>query len=122
MEDYTCLLMEKKEKTEPQEKLFYTIGEVADIFKVNTSLIRFWENEFEVIQPKRNRKGNRLFTPKDLEYFHEIYHLVKELGYTLQGAKDYLKTQSGKPDDTKAAIAQSLRKIKVLLTELKELC
>lgn len=104
------------------KKLFYTIGEVAEMFKVNTSLIRFWESEFDVIRPKRNKKGNRLFTQRDLDYFHEIYHLVKELGYTLQGAKDHLKVQASLPDDAKATIARSLRKIKVLLSELKELC
>ncbi len=63
-----CLNMETSEK-----KLFYTIGEVADMFKVNTSLIRFWETEFDVIKPHRNKKGNRLFTVSDVDYFHQIY-------------------------------------------------
>ena len=69
------------------EKLFYSIGEVADMFKVNTSLIRFWEKEFDIIKPKKNKKGNRLFTKEDIENFHIIYHLVKERGMTLKGAK-----------------------------------
>jgi DNA-binding transcriptional MerR regulator len=74
-------------------KLYYTIGEVADMFQVNTSLIRFWEKEFKPIQPKKNTKGNRLFTPKDIQTFHKIYTLVKRDGYTLDGAKKTLKTK-----------------------------
>ncbi len=72
-------------------KLYYTIGEVAEMFNVNTSLIRFWEKEFTIIQPKKNKKGNRLFTPKDILNFNKIYHLVKEQGFTLDGAKNALK-------------------------------
>lgn len=74
-------------------KLYYSIGEVADMFNVNTSLIRFWEKEFGIIQPKKNRKGNRLFTPKDIETFNKIYHLVKTEGYTIEGAKKALKVK-----------------------------
>lgn len=72
-------------------KLYYTIGEVAEMFEVNTSLIRFWEKEFDVIKPKKNKKGNRLFTPEDIDNFKVIYNLVKEQGLTLEGAKKYLK-------------------------------
>ena len=72
-------------------KLFYSIGEVANMFEVNTSLIRFWEKEFDVIQPRKNRKGNRQFTPKDVSNFKIIYALVKDQGYTLEGAKKALK-------------------------------
>jgi DNA-binding transcriptional MerR regulator len=74
-------------------KLYYTIGEVADMFSVNTSLIRFWEKEFNLIQPKKSKKGNRMFTPKDIENFNKIYHLVKTNGYTLEGAKKALKSK-----------------------------
>jgi DNA-binding transcriptional MerR regulator len=74
-------------------KLYYTIGEVADMFSVNTSLIRFWEKEFNLIQPKKSKKGNRMFTPKDIENFNKIYHLVKTSGYTLEGAKKALKSK-----------------------------
>lgn len=74
-------------------KLYYSIGEVADMFEVNASLIRFWEKEFKLIQPKKNKKGNRLFTPKDIEYINKIYQLVKEEGYTLEGAKKVLSTK-----------------------------
>ncbi|MBA3970790.1 MAG: MerR family transcriptional regulator [Bacteroidetes bacterium] len=72
-------------------KLYYTIGEVSEMFDVNTSLIRFWEKEFDVIKPKKNKKGNRLFTPEDIDNFKVIYNLVKEQGLTLDGAKKYLK-------------------------------
>jgi DNA-binding transcriptional MerR regulator len=80
-------------ETDKLTKLYYTIGEVAEMFQVNTSLIRFWEKEFTVIQPKKNKKGNRLFTPKDIENFNKIYHLVKVNGYTLDGAKKALKSK-----------------------------
>ena len=73
------------------EKRYYKIGEVAKAFAVNTSLIRFWEKEFDVIKPKKNAKGNRLFTSEDISNFRLIYHLVKERGFTLDGAKQKLK-------------------------------
>ncbi len=73
------------------DKRYYKIGEVAAAFKVNTSLIRFWEKEFDLIKPKKNAKGNRLFTPKDITNFKLIFNLVKERGYTLEGAKQKLK-------------------------------
>ena len=73
------------------DKRYYKIGEVAKAFGVNTSLIRFWENEFDVLKPKKNKKGNRLFTPEDLQNLKMIYFLVKEKGFTLDGAKNKLK-------------------------------
>lgn len=73
------------------EKVYYHIGEVAAMFDVNTSLIRFWEKEFDVLKPHKNKKGNRMFTQRDMRYLHMIYQLVKVKGYTLQGAKDALK-------------------------------
>ena len=79
---------------ELEGKLYYSIGEVAEMFEVNTSLIRFWENEFDIIKPQKNKKGNRLFTKKDIDNFHVIFHLVKEKGYTLEGAKKKLKNSS----------------------------
>lgn len=75
------------------DKLYYSIGEVAKAFKVNTSLIRFWEKEFDVIQPKKNAKGNRKFTKEDIKNLELIYHLVKERGFTLEGAKTHLKEE-----------------------------
>ena len=73
-------------------KLYYSIGEVADMLEVNTSLIRFWEKEFPTIKPKKNKKGNRLYTPKEIEKIDRIYVLVKENGYTLDGARKAMKS------------------------------
>ncbi|WP_298947678.1 MerR family transcriptional regulator [uncultured Polaribacter sp.] len=73
------------------EKRYYKIGEVAKAFNVNTSLIRFWEKEFDIIKPKKNAKGNRLFTAEDIKNFKLIFNLVKERGFTLEGAKQKLK-------------------------------
>jgi DNA-binding transcriptional MerR regulator len=114
-------------------KLYYSIGEVADMFNVNTSLIRFWEKEFGIIQPKKNRKGNRLFTPKDIETFNKIYHLVKTEGYTIEGAKKALKVKStltttesvSGPASTKKSpekedLIQKLEGIRERLLKLKE--
>ena len=73
------------------EKVYFSIGEVAELFEVRPSLIRYWEKEFDILKPQKNKKGNRLFTQQDLVNLRLIYHLVKERGYTLQGAKDKLK-------------------------------
>jgi DNA-binding transcriptional MerR regulator len=100
-------------------KLYYSIGEVAEIFKVSTSLIRYWEGEFDVLKPKKNKKGNRLFTPQDLENLHLIYHLVKERGFTLEGAKK--KLVENKEETVQShKILLSLKRIKDFLQELKE--
>jgi DNA-binding transcriptional MerR regulator len=100
-------------------KIYYAIGEVAKMFNVNTSLIRFWEKEFDIIKPKKNKKGNRLFTKKDVENFHVIFHLVKERGYTLEGAKKKLKDNKEDTVDN-VEVVKSLQKIKSFLVELKE--
>ena len=94
------------------------MGDVASMLRVNHSLIRFWEKEFEVLKPKKNKKGNRLFTPKDLENLKLIYHLVKERGYTLEGARKRLK---GNPDelDHNMEIVDRLKEIKSYLLNLK---
>ena len=101
------------------EKLFYSIGEVAQMFNVNTSLIRFWEKEFDIIKPKKNKKGNRLFTREDIDNFHIIFHLVKEQGMTLKGAK---KKMSENKDDSihNLEIIQSLHNIRKMLLEIKD--
>ncbi len=101
------------------EKLYYSIGEVADMFNVNTSLIRFWEKEFDVIKPKKNKKGNRFFTKKDIDNFHLIFHLVKEKGMTLNGAKKKLKENKEETEENFKVI-QSLNMIKKLLLDIKE--
>ena len=100
------------------ERLYYTIGEVAKMFDVNTSLIRFWEKEFDIIQPKKNKKGNRLFTPRDVDNFHIIYHLVKERGFTLQGAKDKLNENKTDVVD-KVEVVKSLQNIRNFLEDIK---
>lgn len=101
------------------EKLYYSIGEVAQAFNVNTSLIRFWEKEFDSISPKKNKKGDRFFTPKDIENFKTIFHLVKEKGYTLEGAKVVLQSQ--KNLSKKVEIIARLELVKAELIKLKEL-
>ena len=106
-------------KEKPTEKLFYKIGEVANIFNVNVSLIRFWEKEFDILKPKKNKKGNRLFTKKDLENLTIIYHLVKERGFTLQGAKQKLKENKGDTIDN-IKVVNHLKDIKGFLIKLRE--
>ena len=100
------------------EKVYYSIGEVAEMFNVNTSLIRFWEKEFDVIRPHKNKKGNRLFTQKDIENLRLIYNLVKEKGYTLQGAKDYLKSNR-EGTDTHPEIIKTLLSLKEFLLDIR---
>jgi len=104
--------------SESETKLYYAIGEVAKMFEVNASLIRFWEKEFDIIKPKKNKKGNRLFTKKDIDNFRVIFYLVKEKGFTLEGAKNKLKT-SKSASIKNAEIIQSLQNIKSFLLELK---
>ena len=100
------------------DKLYYSIGEVAKAFDVNTSLIRYWEKEFPIIKPKKNKKGNRYFTPEDLKNLQMIYHLVKEKGYTLDGARVALTTNS-KISET-ISIIDRLSFVKAELLKLKE--
>lgn len=101
------------------EKKYYTIGEVATQFGVATSLIRFWESEFDIIKPKKNRKGNRQFTKEDIENVKMIYHLVKEKGFTLQGAKEMLKQDHQAVKD-KMEIIDSLKDIRGFLSEVRD--
>ena len=105
-------------KVDLTEKLYYNIGEVAEAFKVNTSLIRFWEKEFDIIKPKKNAKGNRKFTPQDIQNFELIYHLVKERGFTLDGAKQHLKAHKSETL-SKFEMIRKLKKIKSELQALK---
>jgi len=105
-------------------KLYYSIGEVAEMFDVNTSLIRFWEKEFSILKPKKNKKGNRLFTPKEILKLDMIYSLVKDQGYTLEGAKLAIKSKDI-PEMTKSVaspyqeVIKKLEKIKGRLIEMK---
>jgi DNA-binding transcriptional MerR regulator len=99
------------------QKMYYSIGKVAEMFKVNQSMIRFWENEFDVLKPKKNRKGDRLFRPEDIKNLQLIYHLIREKKYTMEGAKDFIK--KNKKVDEKFAMIESLKRIKGFLNELK---
>lgn len=103
------------------DKLFYSMGEVAEMFDVNTSLIRHWESQFSILRPKRNKKGNRLFSPEDVENLKMIYHLVKERGMTLEGAKKALrKAPSESGVDRDAELMERLQRIRALLVEVRE--
>lgn len=101
------------------EKLYYSIGEVAKAFDVNASLIRFWEKEFDEIQPKKNAKGNRKFTPEDIKHIQLIYHLVKERGFTLDGAKVHLKEEK-KKTLSNFEIIRKLQHIRAELVKIKD--
>ena len=100
------------------DKRYYSIGEVAKAFGVNTSLIRFWDSEFDILKPKKNAKGNRMFTPEDVKNLQLIYHLVKERGFTLEGARTHLKEGQKKTLD-KFDIITKLEGIKSELTAIK---
>jgi len=106
-------------KEKKVEKLYYSIGEVAELFKVNASLIRFWEKEFDVIKPKKNKKGNRFFTQQDIENIRLIYHLVKERGMTLTGAKKKLR-ENREDTNNNFEVIKTLNQIKSMLLEIKE--
>ena len=101
------------------EKLYYSIGEVAEMFNVAPSLIRFWESEFEVIQPKKNRKGNRQFTKEDIDNVKLIYHLVKEKGFTLTGAKEMVKNNALALRN-KMEMIDSLKRVRKFLVEMRD--
>ncbi len=111
--------MPYKEVKIEELKLYYSIGEVAELFSVNTSLIRFWEKEFDVLKPKKNKKGNRLFTKDDVENLHRIYRLVKKEGYTLDGAKKMLKGNTSANTSSNKELITKLKAIKHKLENLK---
>lgn len=100
-------------------RLYFPIGEVAEMFEVNTSLIRFYEKEFDILQPKKNAKGNRLFRPEDIENLKVIFHLIKDKGFTIQGAKEHLKSNKNEIVENQKVI-DSLQKIKSFMIELKD--
>ncbi|GAB5476387.1 MAG: MerR family transcriptional regulator [Maribacter sp.] len=106
-------------QVELPEKRYYGIGEVARAFDVNTSLIRFWEKEFDALKPKKNAKGNRKFTPEDIKNLKLIYHLVKERGFTLEGAKTHLK-ESKQKTLTNFDIIDKLQRVRAELVKIKE--
>ncbi len=101
------------------EKMFYTIGEVAEMFQVNVSKIRYWENEFDIIKAKRNKKGNRLFTPEDIKNFKLIFHLVEERGMTLEGVKRKIK-ENKEDTNNYFEVILKLKKIKQQLIDIRD--
>lgn len=101
------------------DKQYYGIGEVAEMFHVNTSLIRYWDNEFSILKPRKNRKGDRLFRPEDIRNLQLIYYLLRECKYTIEGAKKKLKADK-RIAEQKFEMVQSLQKVKQFLLELRE--
>jgi len=102
---------------ESTDKIYFSIGEVAQMLIVSTSLIRFWESEFPHLRPRKNSKGDRRYTQKEIDALRQVYHLVKEKGYTLQGAKDFL---NGHKDKKNVETIESLKNIKRFLVELRD--
>ncbi len=100
------------------KKLYYSISEVAGWFKVNTSLLRYWENEFDVLQPRKTRKGDRLFRVEDIKNLQLIYFLLRQRKFSIEGAKNYLKNNKAQAD-MHSQLVQSLTKFKSFLLELK---
>jgi len=105
---------------EETEKLYYSISEVSEMFDLNASTLRFWEKEFEVLKPAKNKKGNRLFTAKDLGHIAAIVDLVKHKGFTIQGAREQLKNNSEKGDGSKAELLVKLKLIRSKLIDMRD--
>jgi DNA-binding transcriptional MerR regulator len=101
------------------KKLYYSIGEVADLLQVNASLIRYWESEFAGLSPRKNNKGNRMFTDDDINLLRTIHHLVKEKGYTIEGARNRLRAKPGQ-DAKRLKAIQGLKEIRSFLIKLQE--
>lgn len=102
------------------KKLYYSMGEVAEMFDVNPSLIRHWESKFDCVKPHKNKKGNRMFSPQDVEKLKLIYHLVKERGMTLDGANKVLKRRSGSELSRDMELLERLQRIRASLVEVRE--
>jgi DNA-binding transcriptional MerR regulator len=116
--DAVADLIEIPEEEILKQKLYYSISEVASWFKVNTSLLRYWENEFDILQPRKTRKGDRLFRVEDIRNLQLIYLLLRQRKFSIEGAKSYLKNNRNKID-TETQLVQSLTKFKQFLLELK---
>lgn len=100
------------------EKLYYGIGEVANMLGVNTSLLRYWETEFPELSPHKNAKGSRYYTAEDIALLKQIYHLTRDCGYTLDGVRDQLRIHA--KDDDRQQLVQTLLDLKQFLLDLKE--
>jgi DNA-binding transcriptional MerR regulator len=121
LQTFTLFLDMPVSLKEENQKLFYSISEVAELLELNASTIRFWEKEFKALQPKKTQKGNRQFTKKDIELIQRISFLVKEKGYTIQGAKDQLKTrESQRENSEETEVIKKLQAIRRKLLELKK--
>jgi DNA-binding transcriptional MerR regulator len=107
------------DKSDKKQKLFYSIGEVAQMLGEQTSAVRYWEKEFDIIKPQKNKKGNRMFTNEDVENLKIIHYLLKEKGMTIAGVK---KKMSENPDDVRKnhEVIESLKKIKKLLVKIRD--
>ena len=116
--DATVDLIDVPDDETLQKKLYYSISEVAGWFKVNTSLLRYWENEFDILQPRKTRKGDRLFRMEDIKNLQLIYFLLRQRKFSIEGAKSYLKNNKGKID-TETQLVQTLTGFKSFLLELK---
>lgn len=101
-------------------KIYYKIGEVADMFNVNTSLVRYWEKEFKIIKPRKSQKGTRLFTNRDIDNFRIIHELVKVKGMTIQGANDFIARKEKQNSFEKVDVINTLHRLKKMLTDIKE--
>lgn len=113
----TADLVEVPEDDELFSKQYYNIGSVAGMFKVNVSLLRYWENEFDILKPRKNGKGDRLFRPEDIKNLKMIHHLLRQKKFTIDGAKDFIK--KNKQAEENYAVIESLQKLKSFLNELK---
>ncbi|HAQ64371.1 MAG TPA: MerR family transcriptional regulator [Bacteroidales bacterium] len=102
------------------ERLYYTVTEVAELLDVNASLLRFWEKEFDIIKPKRNKKGTRFYTAADIEKIRMIYKLVKDQGFTLQGAREKMKAKQNHQVDNNAEVLSKLRYVREVLVKIGE--
>ena len=103
------------------EKLYYSMGEIAEMFDVNLSLIRYWDSKFDILKPKKNKKGNRMFRPEDVENFKIIYHLVKECGMTLEGAQRAMRNRGKRSVSRSAELMERLQSVKSMLLEMREM-
>lgn len=101
------------------EKVYFTIGEVADMLQLNASVLRYWEKEFDILRPKKNAKGDRFYTKEDISRLKLIHHLVREKGFTIEGARQRLKTHLGE-EEKKVALLEKLKHLRNFLSDLKE--
>ena len=113
--------MSMKVADKQNKKIYYSMGEVAEMFDVNQSLIRYWESKFDILRPRKNNKGNRMFRPEDVENLKMIYHLVKECGMTLEGAKRAMRTRGREDVSRSAELIEHLQSLRSMLVEIRDM-